>query len=202
MSISLCIHWRVSIHSRKTKPPRYPGVVHGEWKSRLFPSLRKWVWDYIEERQAIADPFTHISYPSRPNPLPFAKQPKATPVKKRTVVTKHNIDKLSQSRKVNVGYYPPEFKWNWVGQATFPTQSKAAEAAAQALMVERPTQKSVACFSFMQQATATVPAMPTKPSVTISDQKSLNYCVTCTPLGKQCPTTYPMPLNPNWSDSK
>ena len=63
-----------------------------------------------------------------PNSSPFAKQPKATPVKKRTVVTKHNIDRLSQSRKVNIGYHPSAFKHNWVGEATFPTQSKVAEA--------------------------------------------------------------------------
>ena len=29
-----------------------------------------------------------------------------------------------------------------------------------------------------------------------------NDYATCTPLGKQCPKTYPMPLNPNWSDSE
>ena len=28
------------------------------------------------------------------------------------------------------------------------------------------------------------------------------YCVTCMPLGKQCPTNYLMPFNPNWSDSE
>ena len=44
--------------------------------------------------------------------------------------------------------------------------------------------------------------MPTKPLVTKPDQKPQSYCVTCTPLGKQCLTTYPMPLNPNWSYSE
>ena len=97
---------------------------------RPFPSLRKKIQDYIEERQAIANPFIR-SYSSRPNPSLFEKWPEATPAKKRTVVSKCKIDKLSQQRKVNMGYYPPAFKCNWVGQATFPTQSKAAEATTQ-----------------------------------------------------------------------
>ena len=38
--------------------------------------------------------------------------------------------------------------------------------------------------------------------ITISSQtqQRLTYCVTFTSLGKQCPTTYSMPFNPNWSD--
>ena len=74
--------------------------------------------DYIEERQAIVSPFSYRSYPSRPNPSLFVKGPKATPVKRMTVVAK--------PRKVNVGYYPPAFQQNWVGQ-TFPTQPKVLE---------------------------------------------------------------------------
>ena len=53
--------------------------------------------DYIEECQAIANPFTHRSDPSRPNPLTFAKQPKAN---QKTI-------KLS---KINVGYHPAFFQ--------------------------------------------------------------------------------------------
>ena len=86
-----------------------------QWGSevRLFPSLRKKMRQCIEERQALANPFSDRSYSSRPNPSPFAKWPKATPAEKRTMVAK--------PRKVNVGYYPPAFQHNWVGQ-TFPTQ--------------------------------------------------------------------------------
>ena len=53
----------------------------------------------------------------------------------------------------------------------------------------------------MQPAAATALIVP-YPLVTIPSQtqKMPSYCVTCTPLGKQCPTNYPMPLNPNWSD--
>ena len=120
------------------------------------------------------------------------------------MVTNHNIDKQLQPRKVNVGYYPPAFKQNWVGQAIFPTQSKTAEAAAQVPTVAIPTYQADTSFTFMQPviATATVPAVLTKPLVTLSDQKSPSYCATCTSLGKQCLTTYPMPFNPNWSDSE
>ena len=150
----------------------------------------------MEEGQAIGNPFTR-SYPYRPNPSPFVKQPKAAPVKKRTVVMMCNSDKLSQLRKVSVGCYPPAFKHNWVGQVTFPTP-KAAEATAQTPMAAIPTHQAYASYIFMQSATATVPSMPTKPSVSLSP----GYCVTCTLHGKQCPTSYHMHLNPNWSDYK
>ena len=61
-----------------------------------------------------------------------------------------------------------------------------------------------ASFTFTQPATvkALVQATPTKPPVAISSQKTPGYCVTCTPLGKQCHRTYPMPLHSNWLDSK
>ena len=49
--------------------------------------------------------------------------------------------------------------------------------------------------------TTTVP-FTSNPPITVSsqNQQRSNYCATCTPLGKQCQTTYPMGLNPNWSD--
>ena len=58
MQISKCSPWRMGV-----KP---------------FPSLRKKMKDYIEESQTTVSPFIHRSYPSMPNPSPFAKQPKAT----------------------------------------------------------------------------------------------------------------------------
>ena len=67
--------------------------------SKTFSFPKEKMHDYMEERQAIANPFTHKFYASRPNPSPFVKQPKANPVKKRTVIAKHNIDKLSQPKK-------------------------------------------------------------------------------------------------------
>ena len=71
-----------------------------------FPSLWKKMKNYIEECQAIVNPFTHRSYPSRPKPSSFVKGSKATPVERSNLVTRHNIEKLSKQRKVNVGYYP------------------------------------------------------------------------------------------------
>ena len=51
--------------------------------------------------------------------------------------------------------------------------------------------------------TATTRALPGQP-ITIPSQTQWrsNHCATCSPLGKQCPVTYPMSLNPNWSDSE
>ena len=156
---------------------------------RPFTCLKKKMREYIEERQVIANPFSDRSYPFRSNSSPFAKQPKATPVKKRTVVAK--------PRKVNVGYYTLAFQWNWIGQ-TFPTHPKAAKAMSQSSRVL--TQQMKALFTFTQPATttATDPVVP-NPLVTISS-KTQHYCATCTPLIKQCPTTYPTLLNPNWSN--
>ena len=62
--------------------------------------------DYIEECQAIANPITYRSYPSRPNLSPFAKRPKAAPLKRSNMVTRCNIEKLSKPRKINVEYHP------------------------------------------------------------------------------------------------
>ena len=172
-------------------------MENGSKTSSLIPSLRKKMRDYMEERQAIANHYSNRLYPYRPNTLPFAKQPKATQAKKRT--NKCNIEKHSKLRKVNVGYYPPAFQQNWV-RHTFPTQPKAAEATFQASSV--PSQQREALLTFLQAATVTataaVPDVP-NPPVTISSQtqKMPGYCVTCMPLGKQCPTNYPMPLNPN-----
>ena len=128
------------------------------------------------------------------------KWPKATPAKKRTVVTKYNNKK---PRKVNVGYYPPAFHRNWVEEATFPTQPKAAQAVTQASSV--PTQQKEASFTFMQPATdtATVQAAPNAPvTIPSQTQKMSGYCVTCTLLGKQFPTNFPISFNPNWSNSE
>ena len=62
--------------------------------------------DHIDEHQAIANPFNHRSYPSRPNPSPFAKRLKATPVRRTNMVTRCKTEKkLSISRKINVGYH-------------------------------------------------------------------------------------------------
>ena len=91
---------------------------------RPFPSLQK-MRDYIEERQAIVNPFSSKSYPSGHNPSPFVQWPKATTTKERTVV--------ANPRKVKVGYYPPAFQGNWVWQ-TFPTQPKAASQASSVQM--------------------------------------------------------------------
>ena len=95
--------------------------------------------------------------------------PKATPARKRTVITNCNIVKLSKPRKVNVGYYSPALQQNWVEQATFPTQPKAPEAMSQASSV--PTQQMEASFTYTQPATVTamVPVVP-NPPVTIPSQ--------------------------------
>ena len=70
---------------------------------------------------------------------------------------------------------------------------------AQAPMVAIPTQQVETSFTFTQPATTSV--AHTQPLVTIPNQiqKSPGYCVTCTLAGEKYPTTYSMPLNPDWS---
>ena len=87
-------------------------------------------------------------------------------------------------------------------------QAREAEASSQvpiyaqpAAPVVIPTQQVEASFTFTQPTTVT--AEPTQPLVTMSDQTQFpEYCVTCTPVGKQCQKEYPMPLISDWSDSK
>ena len=148
----------------------------------------------MEKRQTIANPFNR-SIPNRPNPSPFAKWPNATPAKKRTMSTK--------PRKVKVRNYTPI---NWVGQG-FLTPPKATEAMPQVPTVQ--TQQMEAPFTFTKSVTASatntaITTTASSPPIMISSQtqQRSNYCATCTPLGRQCPTTYPMSLNPNWSDSE
>ena len=118
-------------------------------KIKPFPSRRKNVQDYIKECQAIVNYFTHRYYPCRPNPSPFARWPKATPVKRSTRVIRCNVDRLSKTGKVNMGYDPTPFQRNWL------TQVREAEAA-QAPMVAVLTQQAEMSFMFMQPATASV----------------------------------------------
>ena len=77
---------------------------------KLFP--RKKMKDYIEEHQAIVNPFNPRSYPSRSNPSPFTKQPKATVVKRNAMVTKCNNNRLANPRDINVQNDPALFRQN------------------------------------------------------------------------------------------
>ena len=81
-------------------------------------------------------------------------------------------------------------------------QVREVEATSQVPMVVISTQQAEGSFTFMQSAT--VPSAPTQPLVTMPNQtqKSPGYCLTCTPVRKQCPTEYPMPLKPDWTDSE
>ena len=107
----------------------------------------------------------------------------------------------SKLRKINEGYYPAFFQLNWLAQVRDAEPSSQVPIYAQPTApVVIPTQQTDMSFKFMQPAT--VPAAPTQPSATMSDQtqKFPEYCAICTPTRKQCPKQYPMPLKSNWSD--
>ena len=63
------------------------------------------------------------------------------------------------------------------------------------------TQPATATVVVTATATTAVPFASNPPITVFSQtQQRSTYCVTCTPLGKQCPMTYHMPLNRHLSD--
>ena len=180
IGVKVTIHTLKGIHLQKGCTIQISKCSPWGSEVRPFLSLRKRIRDYIEERQAIAIPFNR-SFPNRPHPSPFVKQPKASPEKKRTMSTK--------PRKVKVRNYTPI---NWVGWA-FPTSPKATEAMPQASSVQ--TQQMEAPFTFTKPGTATAAntatttAVPSPPITTPSQtQQRSNCCATCTPLTLTCLT--------------
>ena len=107
VDIIMCTLW--GIHTfRKDRNTQISKCSPWGMEVRPFPALGKKMRDYMEVRQAIANSFSsNRSDPSRPNPSPLVKWPKATPAKKRT---KGNIENLLKPIKVNAGYYLPAFQ--------------------------------------------------------------------------------------------
>ena len=77
--------------------------------------------EYLRWRQTIPAHFANRSYQPRP---------KATPIRRCNLVklSRPNIEKLSQPRKVNVGPYPSLMQRNWLAMV----KAKEAEATKQA----------------------------------------------------------------------
>ena len=168
---------------------------------KLFLSLCKKIKDYIKECQAIVNPFTHRSPPSRPNPSPFKKRPKAKPVKRSNLATRCNIEKLSKPRKVNVGYHPGFQKQNWLAKAKeAETITQAPTFTQQAAMVVVPTQLAASSVTFIQPGIDS--AASAQPTVTSLNQSQMSpwYCAICMYTRKWCPTKCPMPLKSDWSN--
>ena len=158
--------------------------VCSPWGSCIkpFPLLQKKKEAYIKERQTNANPFNYNqSFPSRSNPSSFAKLPRATPKRKRTV--------KANPRKMRKNYTPS----TWV---TFNAQLK-----------EDSTRQMETPFTITNLITAT-PAMfaaTPNPPITVTSQISI-YCVMCSALGRPCPTFFPpaptvSPPYSNWSDT-
>ena len=138
IGVDITVHTLKGIHAfRKEWSTQVSKCSPWGMEVRLFSSLRKKMKDYIDEWQVFANPFTNRSYPSRPNPSQFATWSKTTQLKKRkTVVTRHIIEKLLTPRKVNVGYHPASFQQNWLAQV------REAECTAQASMAVLLTQQA------------------------------------------------------------
>ena len=105
----------------------------------------------------------------------YQSRPKATHVRRYNPVslTRPHKDKLSKPRKVNVGHHPKFMQRNW------PTTVKAKEVTA--------------------AKEAPAPAQPAEaPASQSSGAQSPKYNAVCTPLGKLCPSEYP--ITANWQD--
>ena len=114
--------------------------------------------------------------------------------------TKCDIKKVYTPRKADKGH-SHMLKYNGFSQA------KTAETVPQNPTHTKPAVVAV----FIQQAATTVtytqpitiPATaPTQPVVTISGQLQQvpKFCALCTPMGRQCPSNYLLPIHPKWSD--
>ena len=96
ITVDITVHTLKEFHTfRKDRNAQISRCSPWSMEVKPFPSLWKKMKDYIEEHQAIASLFTNRSYPYRPEPSPFAKRHKTTPVKRSNLVTIPNIEKLS-----------------------------------------------------------------------------------------------------------
>ena len=67
IDIDITVHMLKGIHTFKKDSTQVSRCSLWGLEVRPFPSLRKKMQAYIEERQNIANPFTYRSYPSRPH---------------------------------------------------------------------------------------------------------------------------------------
>ena len=204
IDIHIIVHTLKGIHtSRKDQSIQISRYSPWGMEVNLFPSLQKKIKEYIEECQAIVNPFTHISYPSWHNSSLFAKRTKATPVKRSNMVARCHIEKLSKPRKVNMGYHPNFFLVEFAcpsqgirshipGSHIYPTSCISSH-----------THSANHSIHYVHTASHSS-SSAYQPTVTLPDQsqKSPGYCAICTPTRKQCPTKYSMPLKSHLSDSE
>ena len=104
IDVDITIHTLKGIHTfREDHTTQISKCSPWGLEVRAFPSIGKKTRECMEKRQALANLFSNRSYPSRLNPSLFAKQPKATPAKKRTTVAKPrnmNLDIIPQPSSI------------------------------------------------------------------------------------------------------
>ena len=101
IDVNLMVHTLRGIHTfRKDRNTQMSKCSPWGTDVKPFLCLQKKMMEYLRQRQAIANPFANRSYHSRPKPSPFAKRPKATPVKSSQMVTitRPHKDKHSKPR--------------------------------------------------------------------------------------------------------
>ena len=172
IDLDMKVHTLWGIHT--CKKDRSTQVIKcSPWGTEVkpFPSLQGKVKEYLRHRQTITTPFANRSYQPRP---------RATPIRRCNLVTltRPNREKLSQTRKINVGPYPPVMQMNWL--TTVKVKEAEVTAASQAPTPTHP---------------AEIPATQSYTSLSLPDTK---YCAVCIPLGKLCPNEYP--ITTDWDE--
>ena len=114
--------------------------------------------------------------------------------------TKCNIKKLYKAREVDRGS-SEKFRYNGLAQAKTVETTSHNPTLTQPAAVAIPTQQAATTVTYAQPVTIPVTA-PTLPVVTASGQPQQvpKFCALCTPIGRQCPNNYLLPIHPEWSD--
>ena len=156
--------------------------------------------DYIEH-QNINNPFAGIQeYPNRPSPSAFAMKPKTTPGKRKCTETKYKIRKLCKLRKADKGH-SQRFQYNGFAPVKIAETTSQNPILTQPAVVAVPMQQMATTVTYIQPITIPATA-PTQLIVTVAGQPKMfpKFCALCTPIGRQCPNNYLLPIHTNWSD--
>ena len=199
--VDITVHTLKGIHTfRKDQTTKILKCSPWGLGVRPFPSLRKKMKEYMEERQAIANPFSSDSTP--PGPIPHHLQIGPKPPHKREEQINMTLKNFKNQERW-MWDTAPAFQWNLVGQTVLAEAMPQASSVQMQLMLTF-MQPATTTATAIATATAALPLQVPSPQVTMSSQTQLksNYCATCIPLGKPSPATYSMSITPNWLNSE
>ena len=133
---------------------------------------------FIRHKQIITSPFANRSF--QPRPKAAARKCSLVPL------TRPYRAEHSQHRQINVRPFPAATQQNWL--ATLKAKESGRCGATTSLV---PTQAS----QLVDTPSTLSPTSPVPPNT-----ENSKYCAICTPLGKICPSEFPMSLD--WDDDE